>query len=84
MQYELWARSRESKVYEFQDSFTNENEKYYRIDTVDTEVYDEAIVLITDYNKEPKLELYVELDKKPNKNINKEGIIDESICRHKR
>ena len=65
MQYELWARSRETKIYEFQDSFTNKNERDYRIDTVDTDLYDEALVLITDYNKEPKLDLYIDLNNKP-------------------
>ena len=73
MQYELWARTRESKVYEFQDSFTDEKEKYYRIDTVDTEIYDEAMVLVTDYGKEPKLDVYVDLDKRPQR----ENIIRE-------
>lgn len=83
MQYELWARSRESKVYEFQDSFTNESEKYYRIDTVDTEVYDEAMVLITDFDKEPKMVLYQELDKKPKNNIREENY-NESVRKYKR
>lgn len=68
MQYELWARSRESGVYEFQDSFQNKQERDYRIDTVDREVYNEAMVLITDYGKEPKLDLYIDLDKKPKSN----------------
>lgn len=85
MQYELWARTRESKIYEFQDSFTDEKEKYYRIDTVDTELYDEAMVLVTDYGKEPKLDIYVELDKKPQrKNIIREEKNNESIRTHKR
>ena len=72
MQYELWARSRETGVYEFQDSFTNEQEKFYRIDTVDTEVYNEAMILQTDYGKEPKCDLFVDLDKKPKNNIKEE------------
>lgn len=85
MQYELWARTRESKIYEFQDSFTDEKEKYYRIDTVDTELYDEAMVLVTDYGKEPKLDIYVDLDKKPQtKNIIREENNNESIRTHKR
>jgi hypothetical protein len=83
MQYELWARSRESKVYEFQDSFTDESEKYYRIDTVDTEVYDEAMVLITDFDKEPKMVLYQELDKKPKNNIREENY-NESVRKYKK
>ena len=69
MQYELWARSRETKVYEFQDSFTDRNERDYRIDTVDREVYNEAMVLITDIGKEPKLDMYIDLDKKPKSKI---------------
>ena len=85
MQYELWARTRESKIYEFQDSFTDENEKYYRIDTVDTEIYDEAMVLVTDYGKEPKLDIYVDLDKRPQReNIIREENNNESIRTHKR
>lgn len=72
MQYELWARSRESGVYEFQDSFQNKQERDYRIDTVDREVYNEAMVLITDYGKEPKLDLYIDLDKKPKNNMKEE------------
>ena len=83
MRYELWARTRDTKVYEFQDSFTDANERYYRIDTVDSELYSEAMVLITDFNKEPRLDLYVELDKRP-RNINKEVIIDESIRKYKK
>lgn len=73
MQYELWARSRESGVYKFQDSFTNKQERDYRIDTVDREVYNEAVVLITDYGKEPKLDVYIDLDKKPKSKIMKKG-----------
>ena len=85
MQYELWARTRESKVYEFQDSFTDEKEKYYRIDTVDTEIYDEAMVLVTDYGKEPKLDVYVDLDKRPQReNIIREENNNESIRTHKK
>lgn len=85
MQYELWARTRESKVYEFQDSFTDEKEKYYRIDTVDTEIYDEAMVLVTDYGKEPKLDIYVDLDKRPQREkIIREEKNNESIRTHKR
>lgn len=84
MQYELWARSRESKVYEFQDSFTDESEKYYRIDTVDTEVYDEAMVLVTDFDKEPKMVLYQELDKRPQRKNYKEEKTNEFICKYKR
>ena len=85
MQYELWARTRESKIYEFQDSFTDKKERYYRIDTVDTEVYDEAVVLVTDYGKEPKLDIYVDLDKRPQReNIIREEENNESIRTHKR
>lgn len=73
MQYELWARSRESGIYEFQDSFTNKQERDYRIDTVDRDVYSEAMVLITDYGKEPKLDVYIDLDKKPKSKIMKKG-----------
>lgn len=67
MQYELWARSRETKVYEFQDSFADKKERDYKVDCVDTDIYDEAVVLITDYNKEPKLDLYIDLNNKPKK-----------------
>lgn len=82
MQYELFARSRETKVYEFQDSFTDEKERYYRIDTVDTDLYDEAIILITDFGKEPKLDLYIDLDKKPK--VHKEENKGESIREYKK
>ena len=84
MQYELWARSRESGVYEFQDSFTNKQERDYRIDTVDREVYNEAVVLITDYGKEPKLDLYIDLDKKPRKNIKEEEKKYEFVRKYKK
>lgn len=83
MQYELWAKSRESGVFEFQDSFTDEKEKYYRLDTVDTELYKEAMVIITDFKTEPKLELYVDLDKKPKNNIREENS-NESIRKYKK
>lgn len=83
MQYELWARSRESGVFEFQDSFTNKEERDYRIDTVDREVYKEAIILETDYNKEPKCSLYVDLDKKIS-NKNKEEKRYELIRKYKK
>lgn len=84
MQYELWARSRETKVYEFQDSFTDKKERDYRIDTVDTEVYNEAMVLITDYGKEPKLDLYIDLDKKPKSKIEREEKEYELIRKYKK
>ena len=82
MRYELFARSRETKVFEFQDSFTDEKERYYRIDTVDTDLYDEAIILITEFRQEPKLDLYINLDKKPKQN--KEEISNESIRGYKK
>lgn len=82
MRYELWARSRESGVFEFQDSFTDEKEKYYRLDTVDTELYKEAMVLITDINKTPVLDLYVDLSKKISNKIYKEENRDEFIREH--
>lgn len=72
MRYELFARSRETKVYEFQDSFTDEKERYYRIDCLDSDLYDEAIILITEFKQEPKLDLYIDLNKKRNKEVNYE------------
>ena len=72
MRYELFSRSRETKVYEFQDSFTDEKERYYRIDCLDSDLYDEAIILITEFKQEPKLDLYIDLNKKRNKEVNYE------------
>lgn len=67
MQYEVWGRSRETKVYEFIDSFTNINDKYSKLDLVDIDVYYEAMIVRTDYNELPRLEMYLELDKLPEK-----------------
>lgn len=71
MQYELWARSKQTKVYEFIDSFTDPQMKWSKMDEIDTDVYYEAMIVKTDYNEMPRLETYVELDHKP-KTIKKE------------
>lgn len=68
MQYELWGRSKETKVYEFIDSFTNPNERYSKLDLVDPDIYYEAMIVKTDFNEMPRLETYINLDAIPKKN----------------
>lgn len=71
MQYEVWGRSRETKKYEFIEAFQDEVQKFYMIDKVDPEFYYEAMVLLTEWQKEPKCIMYVELDKKLNNSLTK-------------
>lgn len=66
MQYEIWGRSKQTKVYEFLDSFTDPNQKWSKLDEVDTDIYYEAMIVKTDYNSMPRLETYVDLGRKPN------------------
>lgn len=61
MQYEVWARSRESKVYEFIEAFQNEQQKYYLLDQLDPEVYYEAMILKTEWNQIPVCILFKEI-----------------------
>ena len=63
MQYELWARSRETKVYEWLQSFTDENQFYFMLDQVDPDVYYEAMIVQTEWKQEPRCIMYVELKK---------------------
>ena len=63
MQYEVWGRSRESKVYEFIDKFLDEQQKYYMLDLVDPEVYSEAMIIRTEWQQMPSCVLYKELEK---------------------
>lgn len=65
MQYELWGRSKETKVYEFIDSFTNSAERYSKLELVDPDVYYEAMIVKTDFNEMPRLETYISLDNIP-------------------
>lgn len=73
MQYELWGRSKETKVYEFIDSFTNPAEKYSKLELVDPDVYYEAMIVKTDFKEMPRLELYIELDKLPKNKVLRKG-----------
>lgn len=47
--FELWAKKRPingyGQKYEFICNFCNEEEKYYWCDTVDKEIYEEAIII---------------------------------------
>lgn len=61
MQYELWARSRESKVYEFLQPFTDENQFFYMLDQVDPEIYYEAMIVQTEWKQMPRCIMYIEL-----------------------
>ena len=63
MQYEVWGKSRESKVYEFIDKFLDEREKYFMLDIVDPEVYSEAIIIRTEWQQPPSCVIYKELEK---------------------
>ena len=73
MQYELWARSKETKVYEFIDSFTNVNEKWSKMDLIDTDLYYEVMIVQTDFKSMPRLETYIDLDKKPKSLVKRKG-----------
>jgi len=61
MQYELWARSRETKQYQFLEPFQDEVQKFYMIDKVDPELYYEAMIVKTDWGKMPECVMYKEL-----------------------
>lgn len=60
--YELWARKRAvngvGSPYEFIFSFENEEYKYSALDTLDREIYQEAMVL-----RDNSCVMYVEWDK---------------------
>lgn len=66
MRYELWGRSRETKVYEFIEAFQDEQQKFYMMDQVDQEVYYEAMILLTEWKQEPRLIMYQEFKDKNN------------------
>lgn len=63
MQYELWARRRENKDYEFIQSFQDKNKSFSLIDSLDSSLYCEAIILLTDWMKESKCVMYKEFTK---------------------
>ena len=71
MRYELWGRSRETKVYEFIDSFEDEKQKFFMLDKVDKEVYYEAMITMTNFNKMPVCIMYKEFDKEKRLSLNK-------------
>ena len=64
MQYELWARSRETKVYEFIKAFQDKNQSYCLLDQVDPNFYCEAIILLTEWQQQPKCVMFRELKAK--------------------
>lgn len=63
MQYELWARSRETKKDHMLAIFYDEIQKYYMIDTVDQDLYQDAMVLKTEWQQQPECVMYVEFPK---------------------
>jgi hypothetical protein len=78
MQYELWARKRpiegQGFPYERLAIFYDESNKYYMLDTIDKNTYQEGMILRTEYQEEPNCVLYVEFDKpfiKTLKKVNK-------------
>lgn len=73
MQFELWGRSRESKVYEFIESFQDEKQKYFVLDKVDQDVYYEAMIVKTDFNTLPVCIMYKEYDKEKQLILNRKG-----------
>ena len=62
MQYELWARSRETKVYEWIQSFQDESQFYYMLDLVDSELYSEAMIVQTEWKQQPRCIMCIELE----------------------
>lgn len=79
MQYELWGRSRETKVYEFIEAFQDENQKYYMLDKIDPEIYYEAMILLTDWKKEPRLIMYQEYKEEKSISLRKRRDINEHL-----
>lgn len=63
MQYELWARSKETKQYQHLQNFYDEIQKYYMLDSVDRDLYYEAMVIRTEWQQPPALVMYVEFPK---------------------
>ena len=57
--YNLYARKREKPEFEYITTFYNEEQKYYMVDTLDEDIYKEAIVV-----SERGCELYVEFKQK--------------------
>ena len=62
MQYELWARSRETKVYEWIQSFQDESQFYYMLDLVDQSLYSEAMIVQTEWKQMPRYVMHVEYE----------------------
>lgn len=61
MQYELWARNRETKVYEWLQTFFEENQFYFMLDQVDSTYYSEAMIISREWQQQPRCLLYVDL-----------------------
>ena len=71
MQYELWGRRRENKTYEFIEAFFNIEFKDYLLDSVDQNIYYEALILKTEWQKQPACISYREYDKEIHYGLNK-------------
>lgn len=61
MQYELWARNRETKVYEWLQTFFEESQFYFMLDQVDSTYYSEAMIIGREWQQQPRCLLYVDL-----------------------
>lgn len=64
MQYEVWARDRQTKVYELIEIFYDEKQKYSKLDLLDSNLYCEAMVLRTEWQSIPACILFKELKPK--------------------
>lgn len=69
MQFEVWARNRETKKYERLFTFEDEIQKYYKLDCVDRELYTEAMIVKTEWQKMPEAIMFQEFPK--NRELNK-------------
>lgn len=67
MQFELWAKKRPVDgigfPYEHIETFMDEVQKYYMIGKLDRDVYQEAMVVRTEWQQEPSCVMYVEFPK---------------------
>lgn len=63
MQFEVWARNRETKKYERLFTFEDEIQKYYKLDCVDRELYTEAMIVKTEWQKMPEAIMFQEFPK---------------------